>query len=465
MKKITSLLTFVCALFITTATAQINQTVVYDFTNNAWGIKTLTPADPTAETGKKTYTDGDKSFTITARSGRSFYYDNDCLRMDKAGNKLTLPAFDFAVDKIEVTGHSKAESYPNADINIQVGGNAVSTAVAGLTGTHIFEIAPEYQAAGNTYDIVIGEGGGTYSSVVYITYIKVYPAASENALILKAPIFDNGSGVYTEPVTVAISSPTTENEGVENVVYYYTTDGYEPDAECDEVENGTITINESCTLKVVLEFTYNGQTYTSESTAAEYIISESVTYTVAETVGAGKYFIVANGNIALPFKDGKLPTKETNVAGNNVTDAEYYSFSIEDKDKNGNIVEGEFYIKDATGLYLIAYMSTTDEIKSTTTSDMAAWNITIENNCAKIRKDGYILVYKNNAIVAIKEENATATEVYPVLYTINNNSETAIENIATEAENAEIYDITGRRIENITNAGIYIVGGKKVLVK
>ena len=75
------------------------------------------------------------------------------------------------------------------------------------------------------------------------------------------------------------------------------------------------------------------------------------------------------------------------------------------------------------------------------------------------------MVYKNNAIVAIKEENATATEVYPVLYTINNNSETAIENIATEAGNAEIYDITGRRVENITKAGIYIVGGKKVLVK
>ena len=36
-----------------------------------------------------------------------------------------------------------------------------------------------------------------------------------------------------------------------------------------------------------------------------------------------------------------------------------------------------------------------------------------------------------------------------------------------EAENGEkvIYDLTGRRIENITNAGIYIVNGKKVLVK
>ncbi|MBQ2126786.1 MAG: hypothetical protein II198_03920 [Bacteroidaceae bacterium] len=44
-------------------------------------------------------------------------------------------------------------------------------------------------------------------------------------------------------------------------------------------------------------------------------------------------------------------------------------------------------------------------------------------------------------------------------------ADTAIEDV--EAENGEkvIYDLTGRRVENITNAGIYIVNGKKVLVK
>ena len=33
------------------------------------------------------------------------------------------------------------------------------------------------------------------------------------------------------------------------------------------------------------------------------------------------------------------------------------------------------------------------------------------------------------------------------------------------AESKEIYDLTGRRVEAITAPGIYIVGGKKVLVK
>ncbi len=42
---------------------------------------------------------------------------------------------------------------------------------------------------------------------------------------------------------------------------------------------------------------------------------------------------------------------------------------------------------------------------------------------------------------------------------------TAIENVEVENEVKAIYDLTGRKIVTITKAGIYIVGGKKVLVK
>ena len=42
---------------------------------------------------------------------------------------------------------------------------------------------------------------------------------------------------------------------------------------------------------------------------------------------------------------------------------------------------------------------------------------------------------------------------------------TAIENVEVENEVKAIYDLTGRRVEAITAPGIYIVGGKKVLVK
>ena len=45
------------------------------------------------------------------------------------------------------------------------------------------------------------------------------------------------------------------------------------------------------------------------------------------------------------------------------------------------------------------------------------------------------------------------------------NTVTSISNIAVENAENVIYDITGRRVNEITKAGIYIVNGKKVLVK
>ena len=51
-------------------------------------------------------------------------------------------------------------------------------------------------------------------------------------------------------------------------------------------------------------------------------------------------------------------------------------------------------------------------------------------------------------------------------YTVNINAyATAIEGVEAEAENAVIYDLTGRRVYEITEGGIYIINGKKVLVK
>ena len=43
--------------------------------------------------------------------------------------------------------------------------------------------------------------------------------------------------------------------------------------------------------------------------------------------------------------------------------------------------------------------------------------------------------------------------------------ESSIEDVVVENGDKAIYDLTGRRVENVTKAGIYIVNGKKVLVK
>ena len=43
--------------------------------------------------------------------------------------------------------------------------------------------------------------------------------------------------------------------------------------------------------------------------------------------------------------------------------------------------------------------------------------------------------------------------------------DTAVDNVEVEGGEQTIFDLTGRRVKNITNAGIYIVNGKKVIVK
>ena len=42
---------------------------------------------------------------------------------------------------------------------------------------------------------------------------------------------------------------------------------------------------------------------------------------------------------------------------------------------------------------------------------------------------------------------------------------TAIEEVKTETTETVIYDLTGRRVNEITKAGVYIVNGRKILVK
>ena len=558
--------TFLAALMVTLMTSAqgtLNETAVFDFTNNVWEIPGYDMVNFRGVKTKGTYTDGAKSITIDPTKNKGeFYYENGYLRIAKPGSKIVLPAFDFAVEKIEVVGHASATSYPNVDMNVYVGKTAVSTACIGSTATYTYDIATESQEAGNVYELVIGSNGGNYSSIMFISSIKVYPRDNK----LEAPVITPASGVYVSEQTVNVHSVTADIEGVTNITYYYTTDGNEPTVE-DEETDGEITIAESCTLKVIVELTYGEKTYVSASSSADYIISEEVTYPKLTAMVSGKYFIVANNTIALPFSNGVLPTKSTNNTGENTTDAAYYAYSFECA---GN---GGFYIKDTNGLYLTASAtSKKDEIKTSTTYHNSAWNIAIEDGIAKIRKDGYILAYDGNAIVVVKEENVTETTIYPSLYGISNppsvfsyspnsytnelktihitfseavriegitssdqfpiynaedstfpvgmgnwtlsgetltielesgistngdyyivipaeciiseitgkksaedikinlvvynEDQTSIEEVNGESGKMEvIYDLTGRRINTITNAGIYIVNGKKELVK
>ena len=440
----------------------LNETVVFDFVNGAWGIPTMEENNYSNIKTAGEYTDGTNTINIdpTANSGSYIYDNKGFLQISKPGTKITLPAFGFAVEKIEVVGHSSGTSYPNVDMNVYVGKYAVSTPCIGSTATSTFEIAAENQAAGNVYELVIGSNGGNYSSVMCITYIKVYPAENK----LEAPAISLNSGVYIGSQIVNVYSATADLEGVTNVTYYYTTDGNEPTVE-DEETDGEITIENSCTLKVIVELTYGDKTYVSASTSAEYIISEAVTYHRAVAVESGSYFLAANGNVAAPLANNVLPAVETTINGNDLTEAAYYAITLEEAAEAGT-----FYIKDANGNYIYTssmYGTSGPKLSSNGAyTPMSSWTITIaddENSTATIVSEGLTLVFDTVAGVFKVTESVSDDMVLPTFY---GTQPTGVENVITNGEAIEsIYDLQGRKIEKVTNGGIYIINGKKVLVK
>lgn len=82
-------------------------------------------------TSKKPATKGEytyNGFTISIDASKNFYYNSGYLMLKStktAVGKLTLPAFNFAVEKIEVVGNTGASG--STKENIYVGNTAVST--------------------------------------------------------------------------------------------------------------------------------------------------------------------------------------------------------------------------------------------------------------------------------------------------------------------------------------------------
>ena len=171
------------------------QEVTLDFTQNGWKL----PTD-----NKKPATKGEYTYngvTISFDAPKGFYYDTDYLMLRSAKadvGKLTLPAFNFAVEKIEVVGQSEASK--STKENIYVGNTAVSTVKKGSKGTNEFVIDKQNQAAGKIYTLQVSAANAR------ITYIKIY----KRAVDLKATTLTL-SAIPTEPIAIGgtfSSTPT-----------------------------------------------------------------------------------------------------------------------------------------------------------------------------------------------------------------------------------------------------------------
>ena len=171
----------------------IAQEVTLDFTQNGWKL----PDAPTSTNKSFTY----NNITISTKGGY-FNTNTDCLMMKGKGatSTLTLPPFDFAVEKIEVVGNNVGTVSTKTKENIYVDNTAVSTEKTGSKGTNSFDINKQYQAAGTIYTLQVSAANAQ------ITYIKIY----KRAVDLTATTLTL-SAIPTEPIAIGgtfSSTPT-----------------------------------------------------------------------------------------------------------------------------------------------------------------------------------------------------------------------------------------------------------------
>ncbi len=100
-----------------------------------------------------------------------------------------------------------------------------------------------------------------------------------------------------------------------------------------------------------------------------------------------------------------------------------------------------------------------------------AANFVVEGNTLKITlwtaitEAGEYGLYIPEGLITRKADGSAIAMSGEITFVVEEPIVDGIEGVDAEAENAVIYDLTGRRIAEITKAGIYIVNGKKVFVK
>ncbi len=87
---------------------------------------------------------------------------------------------------------------------------------------------------------------------------------------------------------------------------------------------------------------------------------------------------------------------------------------------------------------------------------------TLEGTAFMLKKNGTGLVKVNGAVPAFKAYfTASESQVRELL----DRGLTGVVSVATEAEDAPIYDLSGRRVQHTTKGGVYVTNGKKFIAK
>lgn len=436
------------------------QQVTLDFSTNAWNI----PTEKT--TGGASYTNNGYTINIQVGDKGDYRYDtklHNCLIIGTNDVTLTLPAFNFAVSKIEVVGgwnnHSKMAQ------NIFVGNVPVSTQTTGYDAniSNTYNIDENYQVAGTTFTLKVLE---KYSTIKQIKIYKVADGSKKSpALQFSAKTVDYTIGdvfnapTFTKQTTAAVTF-TSDNEEVATV-----------DANGKISVTGKAAGTATITAKAAANDLYNAGTATCTINVAA---KESVdTYKKVTTIESGKkYLIVAQSENKTYY--AKYMDK-TGTAGNGVMSTESVEGYV-DELKVDPAYTGTYTIEQTDKGYTIKdsqnrYLSLNSETSQITASASSKSYFTIEpqsDGTFKIAMDGRFIVLgvtsrTPDKFGAVKKLSESTT--MPMLYMLSDSS-TGISNVpvSKKVTSDAIYNLAGQRVGK-DYKGIVIVNGKKTVQK
>ncbi len=436
------------------------QQVTLDFTTNGWNI----PTDRTTEDAS--FSNNGYTIAIHASTNGQYRYDAtqyNCLVFGSNGATLTLPAFDFAVSRVEIIG-----GWDNSTVmtqNFFVGNVPVSTQTTGYDAntSNTYDIDANYQVAGTTFTLKVSRG---YSTIKKINIYKVADGSKKSpALRFSAKTVDYTiDDVFNAPTftkqTTATVTFSSDNEEVATV-----------DA------NGTISVTgkaagtATITAKAEANDTYNAGTATCTINVAAQ--ESKATYKkVTSIVPGNKYLIVAQVDNKTYY--GKY-MDVTSAAGAGLMSTESVDGYVDelkvDPDYTGTYTieatDKGYTIKDSQDRYL-----SLDYDASQITASATRYSFTIDalsDGTFKIAMDGRFIVLaptSNNPekFGAVRNLKPT-TQKMPMLYMLSDSS-TGISNVSESKKpvNNAIYNLAGQRVGK-DYKGVVIINGKKSVQK
>lgn len=451
------------------------QEVTFDFTDeaNPWNL----PTEQLKETG--TFTKDGYSITITTTNYTRWFTDTKTLLVGKQGATLTLPKFDFDVERIDVVGTSNASAAVKQ--NIFVGDEAVSEETEGAKEvTNHYKIAEGKQTAGTVYTLKVTSNHNTQISKILIwkkgtapkdesddkektpatSAEKPMTVADAQALLAKRAANEKTDEVY---VKGKISKIDQVDPGYGNATFYISDDGKEEGQlevyRCVFLEKKNFTSAEQ--IKVGDEVIICGQLVNYRSTKA------AETDPVTPEFTQGCYIYSLNGKTKDESTTPETPDTPKEI---NVADALTKIAALE----NGKTTSEEYLVKgivlsidEISTSYGNATFMIADNAADDATKQIKVFRIKGFNN-EKIADEAIIkvgdeVVVRGKLQKYVKDDVVTPEITNGYFYSINGQT-SGIQTIQVKKADGAIYNMAGQRVENPVK-GIFIKNGKKFIVK